>query len=38
MVRYPAKFFFLANILLCLIAGLGWNPLVGKAIHRREKN
>ena len=37
MVRYPAKFFFLTNILLCLIAGLGWDALVGKAIHSEGK-
>jgi hypothetical protein len=30
MIRYPAKFFFLTNLLLCLIAGLGWDALVGQ--------
>ena len=33
MIRYPAKFFFLTNLLLCLIAGLGWDALVGQAKH-----
>ena len=33
MIRYPAKFFFLTNLLLCLIAGLGWDALVGQTNH-----
>ncbi len=26
-IRYPAKFFFLTNIFLCLLTGLGWDAL-----------
>jgi len=30
LIRYPVKFFFLANLILCLMAGLGWDALVRK--------
>jgi hypothetical protein len=33
-IRYPIKFFFLANLLLCLATGLGWDALV----HRFQKD
>jgi hypothetical protein len=30
LIRYPAKFFFLVHLVLCLLAGFGWDALVKK--------
>lgn len=30
-IRYPVKFFFLANLFICLATGLGWDALVRRS-------
>ncbi|MBA4395756.1 MAG: hypothetical protein C0407_19565, partial [Desulfobacca sp.] len=36
-IHYPVKFFFLTNLFLCLLTGLGWDALVRRYEDRQEK-
>ncbi len=37
LIRYPVKFFFLTNLFLCLLAGLGWDALSSRLKDDPEK-
>jgi hypothetical protein len=30
MIRYPVKFFFITNLFICLLSGLGWDALTSR--------
>ena len=38
MIRYPVKFFFITNLFICLLTGLGWDALASAFRRIRKKN